>query len=315
MHPILFHIGHFAVHSYGVLILLGVLLATRYAMRLCEYRMKVAPKHSPRRISPDDIFDVAFYGVIFSIIGARLVFVLLDWGDYASHPLDIFKLWLGGLSIHGALLFAIFSLIWVCRRRRISFYTAADIGATAWPLGYAIGRIGCLLNGCCYGAPTSFPWGVRFPDEDHPGQLTPPSHPLQLYATILNLGFFWWLTRWQKRPHRDGELFWAYIVMYGAYRFAVEFLRAGATSTYRIPSLHITDTHIVSAIMMIVGLVAIIRLRRRQPAYSDTELPPELTPLPKSSSGEALEPLTSPIPSTGPSLVSKPAPTSKGGSP
>ncbi|CCW35550.1 Prolipoprotein diacylglyceryl transferase [Chthonomonas calidirosea] len=288
MHPILFHIGHYAVHSYGVLIMLGVLLATRYAMRLCDYRMRVCPVGSPRRIHPDVIFDVAFFGVIFSIIGARLVFVLLDWGDYAAHPLDIFRIWMGGLSIHGALLFAIFTLLWICRSRKLSFYAVADIGATAWPLGYAIGRIGCLLNGCCYGAPTSLPWGIRFPDEDHPGQLTPPSHPIQLYATLINLGFFWWLTRWQKRSRRDGELFWAYIAMYGAYRFAVEFLRAGATSTYRIPSLHITDTHIVSVLMILIGLWGLFALRRRYQAYADTELPPEVAtaPLPKGLSEE-----------------------------
>ncbi len=292
MHPILFHIGRITIRSYGVLIMTGFLVALWRAMRLCEHRMRTEPESSSRRIHPDTLFDIAFFALIAGIIGARVMFVLLDWGDYASHPMDVFRLWEGGLSIHGALLFGILFLWWACTKwKKISLPSTADIFAVSWPLGYAIGRIGCLLNGCCYGGPTRLPWGVRFPDENHPGLFTPPSHPIQLYATIINLGFFYWLTRWEKRPRRDGELFWAYIAMYGAYRFAMEFFRAGATSTYRIPSLHITDTHIISAIMIGIGLAGIRWLRRNRPAYQDSvepvqtmpSAPPPLTPQQKGS--------------------------------
>jgi phosphatidylglycerol:prolipoprotein diacylglycerol transferase len=114
---------------------------------------------------------------------------------------------------------------------------------------------------------------VRFHDErfpNDPGALTPPSHPVQLYGTLLNLLFLFWLTRWEKRPHRDGELFFGYIAMYGAYRFAMETFRAGATSTYLLPQLHLTETHIISIFMVAVGIGGVAWLRRHRPTLSES---------------------------------------------
>jgi phosphatidylglycerol:prolipoprotein diacylglycerol transferase len=132
---------------------------------------------------------------------------------------------------------------------------------------------------------------VRFPDEHHPGLFTPPSHPVQLYASIINLGFFFLLARWERQRRRDGELFWAYIALYGLYRYAMEFFRAGATSTYLIPSLHLTDTHVISVVMMVVGIGGILWLRRHRPAYRDGELPP--API---SDAETPRPMASALP-------------------
>jgi phosphatidylglycerol:prolipoprotein diacylglycerol transferase len=269
MHPILFHIGNFPIRAYGTLIVIGFLIALWRAMRLCTVRMATEPRDSPRRISPDTVFDVGIIGLFVGLIGARILFVLLDWGDYAHNPLSAFRLWEGGLSLHGGMLFGILFLIFYCRRKRVPLLPLADIAAPSWAIAYAFGRIGCLLNGCCYGAACSLPWAVRFPDEQHPGLLTPPSHPTQLYGTLFNLVFFFWLIAWEKRPRRDGELFFGYIAMYGFYRFLVEMFRAGATSTYLVPSLHLTDTHIVSIVMVIIGIAGVAWLRRHRPAYQD----------------------------------------------
>ena len=112
--------------------------------------------------------------------------------------------------------------------------------------------------------------------------MTAPSHPVQLYAMIINLIFFFLLSRWERRPHRDGELFFAYLGLYGIYRFAMEAFRAGVTSTYLVPALHLTDTHLVSIAMMAVSLIGIAYLRRHKPPVQDaafrsdekTTLPP-----------------------------------------
>ncbi len=276
MHPILFHIGSFAVHSYGVLIMLGFSIGMWRALRLCRMRMEKLPPESRRRVSPDAMFDIGFYGLIWGMVGARLFFVLLDWQDYSAHPLKAFALWEGGLTLQGAMLFGILFLVWYCKKHKVNILAAADIAAVSWPLAYAIGRIGCLLNGCCYGAPTSLPWGIRFPDEDHPGTLTPPSHPIQLYATLINLCFFWWLVKREKRPRQDGLLFWIYIAMYGAYRCAMEPLRIGGTSTYDIPSLHLTYTEIVSFAMVVLGMCAAFWLKKHRTAYTDDQPSPIL---------------------------------------
>lgn len=268
MHPILFHLGSLPVRAYGVLLVLGFLAGLWRAQRVCAYRMQHEPEGSPRRISPEMAFDIGIMGLLIGIIGARILFVLLDWGNFARNPLTIFRIWEGGLSLHGGMLFGILFLIYYCRKHKLSLLAVGDLCAPSWAIAYAIGRIGCLLNGCCYGGVCDLPWAVRFPDESHPGALTPPSHPTQLYGTLFNIGFFILLVLWEKRPRRDGELFFGYIAMYGFYRFIVEMFRAGATSTYLIPSLHLTDTHIVSILMVLGGLIAIALLRRRRPAVS-----------------------------------------------
>jgi phosphatidylglycerol:prolipoprotein diacylglycerol transferase len=280
MHPILFHIGSIPVRSYGALIVIGFLIGLWRAMRVCARRWATEPADSPRRIHPDVIFDIGFWGLIVGILGARLLFVALDWKSFAGRPLEALKFWEGGLSLHGGMLFGILFLIIACRIKKVSVLAAGDLCGTSWALAYAIGRIGCFLNGCCYGGPCdpSLPWASRFPDERYAQDqlnptfspiLTPPSHPVQLYATVINLIFFALMVQWEKRRRADGELFYGYIGLYGFYRYLMEFFRGGATSTYAIPQYHITDTHIISVIMMAIAIVNIIRLRRRGPLYQD----------------------------------------------
>lgn len=273
MRPILFHIGSFPVRSYGTMLVLGFLLCLWRSMRVCEARQKTEPEGSPRRIAPDDAFDVGILGLIFGLLGARLLFVLLDWGSFVQHPLEAFKVWAGGLSLHGGMLGGILTVIVYAKRKRISLPALLDLGAPAFALAYAFGRIGCFLNGCCYGAVCDLPWAVRFHNENGPG-LTPPSHPVQLYGTLINFVFFYLLTRWEKRPRRDGEIFWGYIAMYGAYRGLVEFWRAGATSTYLIPALRLTDTHVISLLMVVAGITGIAWLRGHRPAVQDAAAAP-----------------------------------------
>lgn len=288
MHPILFRIGPLIVHSYGVLLIIGFLIGLYRAMAVSRRRMLSEPEGSPRRIHPDTVFDAGIVGLIVGLIGARVLFVALDWSNYSSHPLDALKVWEGGLSLHGGMLFGILYFMFFSWRRKISLYALGDLGAVSWAIAYAVGRIGCLLNGCCYGAPTSLPWGVRFPDEQHPGFFTSPSHPTQIYASLFNVFFFLVLVQWEKLRRPDGELFYAYIGMYGVYRFIVDIFRAGATSTY-IPGTHLTDTYLVSLGMLIISLTGIVLLRRHRPAVKDAsgpvELPTSNSTLPKAGQG------------------------------
>lgn len=270
MRPILFQIGNFPIRSYGTLLVIGFLLAVWRTTRVCARRMETEPEGSPRRLHPDMAFDIALWGLMFGLLGARLLYVALDWKSFAGNPIGIFRIWEGGLSLHGGMLFGILYLVFYCRRMGLQILPLADLGAPAWALAYAFGRVGCFLNGCCYGTVCDLPWAVRFVDEQK--HLTPPSHPIQLYASLINLVFFVWLTRWEKRPHRDGELFFGYLAMYGTYRGVMEFLRAGATSTF-IPGLPLTDTHLVSLLMVMIGIGGIVWLRRNRPAVQDAVLP------------------------------------------
>ncbi len=278
MHPILFTIPglNLPVRAYGTLLVAGFLVGLWRTMRLCRHRMAAEPQGSPRRIDPDSIFDLGIMGLLLGLAGARLTFVALDWANFVHHPVDAFKIWSGGLTLQGGMFFGILYMVWFCRRKKMALLAVGDVCAPAWAIAYTIGRFGCLFNGCCYGGVCDLPWGIRFPDEQHPGLFTPPSHPTQIYASIFNLAFFFILLWWERRPRRDGEMFFGYLAMYGFYRFIVESFRVGATASL-IPGTGLTLTHIVSALMVILGVTAILILRRRRPAYSDAVLPPATT--------------------------------------
>lgn len=271
MHPILFKIGSLTIRSYGVLLISGFLIGLWRGMRLLRRRMVNEPIGSPRRISPDQLFDVSMIGLMLGIVGARVLFVVLNWSQFSSQPINALKIWEGGLSLHGGLLFGILVLVFYCYRHRLSLLALGDVFAPSFAIAYAFGRIGCFLNGCCYGGVCDLPWAMKFHDERYTADqqiLTLPSHPTQLYATLFNIGFYFWLSRWEKHKRRDGELFFGYIAMYGAYRGFVDIYRVGGTSSL-LPHSPLSATHVVSIIMVIAGFAGIVWLRRKGPAIAD----------------------------------------------
>lgn len=255
MRPILFHIGSYGVHSYGVLLMCAIILSVWRAYTAASRRKTNDPAYP---ISPDDVLDVTIWIVAGIVIGARLLFVAVDWSDYQGHFADIFRVWNGGLSFHGGLIGVIVALIIFSARRRIPFLTLADLIAPSAMLGYAVGRIGCFLNGCCYGAPTNMPWGVRFHDD---GILTPPSHPTQLYSTALSLVFFGILVWMEQRRPFAGQVAFVYILFSAIERFIMEIWRAGTTSSGG--AFGLTEVQWLCIAMAIVALVALRILKRR----------------------------------------------------
>ena len=257
MLPILFHIGPLAIHSYGLMVLTGFLLALYYTTRLAKGRM-IGHKPDERGIiTPDHVFDMAMVALFASIIGARALYVLLNLHEYRQHPMEIFKIWSGGLSIHGAIVVGILWLWYYCRKKKLQFLEFADICAPAFALGYAIGRIGCFLNGCCYGSECSLPWGVVFPDA---GSIH--RHPTQIYATIINLCFFVLLDRLIRRKPPQGVVFFSFLALYCIYRFVDEIFRKGATA--EVMALGITQAQVFSLVCLPIVLVMLWRKWKRK---------------------------------------------------
>lgn len=249
MHPIIAKIGPLTIYSYGMMV------AIAYAIG-----MYVAQKEALRKgISKNLMYDFAFYVVIGSLVGARLYYVaFFNPRSFIEEPLSLFKIWEGGLAIHGAILGGIITGIVFARFRKISFWDVADTMSPSLLLGQAIGRLGCFLNGCCFGTPTDSIWGVRFPKESLPDFTYHGLrlHPVQLYELILNvLGFFalWFL---RKRMPFKGGLFLAYLAMYALVRLIV--------SPFRGDNLYIWSTNIkiadvLSAVMLVVVIIVFIR--------------------------------------------------------
>ena len=153
-------------------------------------------------------------------------------------------------------------LIGYCLIKRISILKIADLFAPSVMIAYAIGRIGCLLNGCCYGGPTNMPWGIRFFDDGH---WTPPSHPTQLYASLLSLVFFAGLVWLERRRTYFGQIACWYLVGASVERFLMEIWRAGTTSD--VVALGLTDVQWLCLAMAAVALTGMAVFRRKYPVH------------------------------------------------
>ena len=262
MFPVLFHVGTFAVHTYGVVLMLAFLAALARTYQ-------AAKRLNDPGIPPDNILDAGIWMILVGTVGARLLFVLVDWDSYRhapNFPLNTLQVWQGGLSFHGGLFGGIGALVGYCLLKRMSILKVADLFAPSVMIAYVIGRLGCLLNGCCYGAPTTMPWGIRFHDDDT-GLLTPPSHPTQLYASLLSLAFFAGLLWLERRRSYYGQISCWYILLAASERFLMEIWRAGTTSDIvKVGPIHfLTDVQWLCLVMAMVALAGMAVLRRRYP--------------------------------------------------
>jgi phosphatidylglycerol:prolipoprotein diacylglycerol transferase len=222
MHPILIHAGAFTIYSYGVLVATGVLLSLWYA------RVQ-APRAG---LDPDRVWNLGIYMVLSAIIIAKVWYVLSDLGYYREHPGEIFgwsTLQSGG-TFYGGVVGAVgFALIYMWAQK-IPALPLFDTYAFALPLGHAIGRVGCFMAGCCYGKPTTLPWGVTFTNEAAERLVgTPldiPLHPTQLYEAGAELLILFLLLATERTGRRfAGRTFWLYMLLYAISRFIIEFFR------------------------------------------------------------------------------------------
>src|SRR5690349_1768101 len=175
MHPILFQIGSWPVFSYGVLLAVAYLVALQLAV--------VRARH--RGIDGAKVMDLGIYLIIAALVGAKLMLVIVDFRYFVANPREIVSLVRAGGVFYGGLLGALVTAIVLVRRYNFRIWTTADLFAPGIALGHVIGRLGCLLAGCCYGKPTDVPWAITFTDPVASiNTMTPlqiPLHPTQLY--------------------------------------------------------------------------------------------------------------------------------------
>lgn len=218
MHPVAFKIGEFTIYYYGLMMVVAylVVIALMWFTRKYEgFDMNLA-------------LDCTIYSIIGGVIGARLVYVVLNLGQYLKSPLHIINVREGGLSWHGALLGAFVGLVILSRTKGASLGKLTDFTAVHGTIALAIGRIGCFLNGCCYGKVCELPWAVEFKGAGLHGT----RHPTQLYECFLMLILFAILLWWWRRKRFDGELTMAMFAGYGVIRFIVEFFRENTPDQY-----------------------------------------------------------------------------------
>jgi phosphatidylglycerol:prolipoprotein diacylglycerol transferase len=217
MYPILLQFGRFTLYAYGVFITMA------FVTTLVLASLKI--RKSETGISFGNLVDLFFYAVLSAIIGSRTLFILINFDDYRQNPMQIFKLWEGGLVFYGGLLLATGVSLWYMRWHRLPIWKVADLIAPLIALGLFFGRIGCFFAGCCYGKETSLPWGVIFKHPDSLAPLNIPLHPTQLYDAANGLALFFFLSWMEKRKTFEGQIFWLFLFLYAITRFFIEILR------------------------------------------------------------------------------------------
>lgn len=244
------------IYFYGVLIGLGFILGILYCSR----------KSRDFGIKSDDVYDVMIWLIPFSIIGARLYFVLFKLEDYIQRPLDIFAVWEGGLAIYGGVIAGIIVIWLVCRRKKIPVGAFLDLLVFGLLIGQIIGRWGNFMNREAFGAETEVfcRMGLTAPDGS-----TIFVHPTFLYESLWNLGIFIFLSIWTKKGKRryDGQLIIIYFFLYGIGRAWIEGLR---TDSLYIGGTGIRVSQVLSLALAVISLIVLIIQGRKE--HSPDEL-------------------------------------------
>lgn len=215
MHPVLVEFGFFRIFTYGLLVASGFF----FAILLASHQSK------KEGLDPQTILDLCFYILLSAILGARILYVVVEYKFFLTSPLDVFKVWKGGLVYYGGLILAGCFSVYYLRKKQLPIWKVADILAPSIALGQSIGRWGCFFAGCCYGVKTDVPWAITFHDPLSLAPLNVPLHPTQIYLSLNALLIFAFLLWLRKRKSFDGQLFWTYGVLYSIGRFVIEYFR------------------------------------------------------------------------------------------
>ena len=251
MYPRLFEFGPITVYTYGVLLAAAYLLGLKLAMTRAQQR----------GLDHNRVLDLGIYIIISALIGAKLLLLVTDFSTFRNDPKELLTLARSGGVFYGGLILAVVVALWYIRRAGLPLWTTCDVFAPGIALGHVVGRFGCLFAGCCYGKPTTRPWGITFTDPFAAANVgTPlgvPLHPTQLYeagAELLILAVLL-LTERRGRPF-PGRTFWLYMLLYAVSRFIIEFFRGddrgnvGALSTSQFISVLLAPLAVVMLVYL-----------------------------------------------------------------
>jgi phosphatidylglycerol:prolipoprotein diacylglycerol transferase len=264
--PVALHLGPFDLRWYSLAYLAGIFIGYWYLLRL------VRQPGSP--IGRRHADDLVFYAALGIIVGGRLGYVLFyNLGEYLRDPIEIVKLWDGGMSFHGGVIGTSLGILYLAHRQKLSWLRIHDYVACCVPFGLFFGRLANFVNQELWGAATTaVPWAIRFQEVNQFGEriLGPPRHPTQLYEAILEgvvlFAILWWMFWKTKARYEPGKLVGAFLVFYGLFRFAIEFIREPdaqfAGTLFEKAGLHMGQW--LSLPMILAGLYLMLTAKRRR---------------------------------------------------
>ena len=261
---ILVSIGPLSIHWYGFFIVLGILAGLLTVLKAAKYL----------KITSDEVYNLAFYLIIFSLIGARVYDIFLEWPYFSTHPSEMIAVWHGGLAIHGAIIGGVATLLVYVWRTKQSFWRWADLLILGLPIGQAMGRWGNYFNQELFGWPTNLPWGIYIKPENRPTEFANSNYfqPAFLYESILNfLNFLVLIILFSKKTKwklKEGSLALVYLVNYSVIRIIMELVRIDETPVvfgWRVPIL-------VSLVVIILAVSFLIYRHKKIDSNSKDNL-------------------------------------------
>jgi phosphatidylglycerol---prolipoprotein diacylglyceryl transferase len=268
--PVALHLGPFDLRWYSLAYLAGIFVGYWYLLKLL--------KHPGAPLARRHADDLVFYAALGIILGGRVGYVLFyNLGQYLRHPIEILKLWDGGMSFHGGVIGTSLGILYFARKEKLSWLRIHDYVACCVPFGLFFGRLANFVNQELWGAPTQVPWAVRFQEYNEFGQrvLGQPRHPSQLYEAVLEgiilfgiLAWMFWKTQARYEP---GKLVGAFLFFYGCFRFGIEFIRE--PDQQLIGFVHATGLHMgqwLSLPMIIAGLWLMLTAKKRRTRVEPT---------------------------------------------
>jgi phosphatidylglycerol:prolipoprotein diacylglycerol transferase len=254
MYPRLLELGPMTVYTYGVLLAAAYLLG----LKLATVRAR------SRGLDATRILDLGIYIIVSALVGAKLLLFVVDFRVFVADPRELLTLLRSGGVFYGGLILAVIVSVWYIRRVKLPLWTTCDVFAPGIALGHVIGRFGCLFAGCCYGRPTSEPWGITFTDAFAAANVGTPLgvalHPTQLYeagAELLILALLLFTER-RGKPF-PGRTFWLYMLLYAISRYVIEIFRGDPRGTVGIFS----TSQFISIILAPLSVAMLLYLARR----------------------------------------------------
>lgn len=258
--PVALDLGFFQLRWYSLAYIAGIFVGWWYLLKLLDQPgAPMARRHAD---------DLVFYATLGIILGGRVGYILFYQPSILLDPIQIFRLWDGGMSFHGGVIGVSIGLLWMARRNGLNWLRVHDYVACCVPFGLLFGRVANFINGELWGKPTDVPWGIVFPRTVASG-LDPARHPSQLYEAALEglvllavLAFMFWRTKARYEP---GKLTGTFLLGYGLSRFVVEFFRepdSQFAGTFFENVLHMGQ--VLTLPMIIGGLYLILTAKRRR---------------------------------------------------
>ena len=267
MYPELFRIGNFPINTYGVFLALAFLCAILISVKLATR------DGLPR----ERIYDLCLWMLLASLVGSKLLMLFTE-PEYRDHPLQLLSLDFlrSGGVFYGGLIAAVATGYFLMRRYQLPWWKTADACAPGIAIGNFFGRQGCFAAGCCWGKPTTLPWGVKFSELGHEITGVPTDvhlHPTQLYESFAMLIVFFFLLWLHRRRRFSGQVILSYALLYSVIRFTIEFVRddprgdiLGLTTLTGL-----STSQLISIVVAILSLIVFIVRWRRAGAIAKTD--------------------------------------------